>query len=200
MYMVLPTASTRMINYQVGRKLRVVSAIRCPVISETPENVVIKAPYWGGNAVRFPSRPKSKLLGQGAGGTDGISEQIAQLGVLKQIPATAVAPQAQGSLTSGQRTTSRMPSTFRLSDLSDDQLSDFMCATVEHVSGSAKTKILLDEIAHDQSLRERLRSAPDLDSELGMLQQTIAIRTKAAEGLSGQGSGSWWSSFVDRAR
>jgi len=79
-------------------------------------------------------------------------------------------------------------------------LSDFMCATVEHVRGSAKTKILVDEIAHDPPLRERLRSAPDLNTELEILQQTIAIRNKATEGLAGQGAGSWWSSFVDRAR
>ncbi len=62
---------------------------------------------------------------------------------------------------------------------------DFMCATVGYVSGSAKTEILIDEIAHDLPLRERLRSPPDLNSELEILQRTIAIRSKATERLAG---------------
>lgn len=178
-----------------------------PEISKKPEEVSIKSAYWGGQGVGFrwngASRPRSKLLGQGAASDAPTSEQYAELGSLTQLPAKPRSVAPTGTLTSGRSSTVEASSTFRLRSLSPEELSNFLSSAVEKVKNLAnaqEAKIAADEVAHDQAILDQLQRASDLDAELDILQTALAARRISNKTLAGQGAGGWWKGLVDRAR
>jgi hypothetical protein len=177
-----------------------------PEISDLPEGVSIKRAYWGDYGAIFrwsgASRPRSKLLGQGAGG--GAADQgVADLGGLTQLPAVPPTSSSASALTSGRNAGQQGASTFRLRNLSSDELSNFLSASIEKVesrSSAQAAKIAADEVAHDPSVLEQLQRAPDLDTELAILQAALIALHAVAKPLAGQGAGSSWKGIIDRAR
>jgi len=177
-----------------------------PEISKKPEQVSIRKAYWGGDGVAFSwqgaARPRSKMLGQGAGSGTPATEQVAELGGLGQLPSNPQTGAPTSALTSGRNLPSQTTSTYRLRDLSPDELSNFFSAAVEKVENPAKAqkaKIAADEVAHDPAILKQLQDASDLEAELGILQEALSAHGTSAS-LAGQGAGSWWKGLVDRVR
>jgi hypothetical protein len=167
--------------------------------------------YWGEYAAKFAwgraSRPKTVLLGQGAG-IQSFSE-AAQANLIASLdapvtscPITCTAPvEAGGLVPSGpQKVDASSSSTSRLKGLDSIALSDFLSAAIVHsdIDPNLRADMLIaaDEIAHENSTHVRLGQCSNLTEELEELRGLLA--RKKVEELVGQGAGSVWNKIVDR--
>jgi hypothetical protein len=176
-----------------------------PEISEKPETVAIEYAYWGEYGAKFRwdgiSRPRTKLLAQGAGGTPSVQEQLSDLADMDQLPARPERSVQQGGLTSGQSRPGLAGGKVRLRDLTPDQLSDFLSDIIDKIQGAVgaqQGKMLADQLAHDEQIQVRLAGAADLPAELEILRNELAARTSTAGALVSQGPSSGWGAVLDR--
>lgn len=178
-----------------------------PEISQNPDQVPIKLAFWGDKGANFRwqgiSRPRTKLLAQGAGGSASPKEQLNDLGGMDELPAVASNSVPQSALSTGQNRAAQAAPRIRLKDLAPDELSGFLCAAIEKVEDADSIqdgKMTADQVAHDDSVRRRLAAAPDLETELRILREELERRSSGGAVLAPQGPTQWWNTVVERAR
>lgn len=194
---------------EIGQYLRRFVA---PVISTTPDEVLIEQAYWGDVGARFAwqgaSRPKSLLLGQGAAGSattaaGRVSLSATLAASLASLPAVSAKVPASG-LVSGRAASSApaIGQTLRLKDLRADELSnlfaDLIALCVPDPALRAKATIVADRLARDPGFAAKLAAAPDLTAECGILVAHLRAELPPA-GLVGMGTaGDWLRDVGDR--
>lgn len=179
-------------------------------ISSDPDAVQIDDVYWGDVAAQFAwdgaSRPRSRLLGQGAAGDvpDALESALtahAHAEALKRLPRPATAAPATGGLIAGGAPPGPA-ARLRLRDLPPDQLSDLVAAIVEKSIADpaqrAQLAIAADEVAHDARASTELARAATPEEELRVLLNHVRRRVEAEAGLLGQGVPAWLTPLTDR--
>jgi hypothetical protein len=189
--------------------------IVAPALSDDPEGVLIDDVFWGDLAATFAwngaSRPRTRLIGMGAEGPNSFDRTSASLSFGSQdgnaSDAQAAAPSVAGGLITGTSgpvvQTSYMQ---RLSQFSDDQLSDLIASAIgQSQAGNpldakidANLRIEADALARDPQFRAALTLAPDGSAELDLLLQHLQARSHQSVGLVGMGAPAWLSGLNDR--
>jgi hypothetical protein len=189
-----------------------------PAISPTPDQVVISDAYWGDVGAGFAwggtSRPRTPLLGQGAGAAPGAIEQALAAAEMPQplrnLPVSQPATGSAGILVpagpaSAPSTGNR--SRVRLKDLPPDQLSDLAVTILQQTLQDSQQQTLAsmaaDAVAHDSIARAKLAACANRDEELALLQALVEERYRAEQqaqgpGLIAQGGSDWPQRFKDR--
>lgn len=135
-----------------------------PAISSRPDQVKIIDAYWGDLGVRFAwdgiSRPRSPLLGMGALSVPAVADRARIAAtlppdVLDTFPPVPP-PARSGLVSSGSAAGTASDSAFRLKNLSQDQLSDFLVAVLDKMERGSEQKIVADKIAHDAQFKTKL--------------------------------------------
>jgi hypothetical protein len=183
-----------------------------PVISATPDEVLIDQAYWGDAGAHFAwqgaSRPKSLLLGQGAEGVAASAADRALLAAalrasLGGLPATPTAERSSGLVSGhGRPAAGAGGPALRLKDLSADELSDLLADLIALAVSNAelrgKATLVADALARDPSLAAALAAAPDSAAECDLLIARLRAELPSA-GLVGMGSvGDWFRDVGDR--
>jgi hypothetical protein len=181
-----------------------------PAISGDPDTVMIDDVYWGNVAAQFAwdgaSRPRSRLLGQGAAGDlpDALESALtahAYAEALKRLPQSSPAGPATGGLIAGGARPGPAAH-MRLRDLPPDQLSDLVAAlvqaSIEDPAQRAQLAIAADEVAHDARTRTELARAATPEEELRVLLDHVRRRVEPPGGLLGQGVPAWLAPLTDR--
>jgi hypothetical protein len=182
-----------------------------PVISSTPEDVLIDQAFWGDAGAHFAwngaSRPRSLLLGQGAASAASAAERVSLVAALRaslaQLPVSQP-PVRPSGLVSGQvgvgATTIGAP--LRLKDLLTDELSDLVAdliaLSVDDAEVRARATLAADKLAHDPGFLASLAVAPDLAAECDILVAGLRAEAPSA-GLVGMGGiADWFRDVGDR--
>jgi hypothetical protein len=164
--------------------------------------------YWGKLGAKFAwdrdSRPKSVLLGQGAGQpaiTTLDRALVVASSEASKLPSVPATPQASSVLVPAGPATSNPPfgSGIRLKNLSPDELSDLLSTVIADQSADPATRSLLiiaaDDVAHDPATPVALAKCATVEEELETLRKMLD--QKQAPILIAQGTG-LWSRIVDR--
>ena len=193
-------------------------------ISNDPDGVAFIPVVWGDLGAQLAwagaSRPRSQLLGMGAG--SGTSARLLTLAenypALHEIPveAPAAAAPASGGLIGGAEP---LPAGSRppvLRDLTPDELADVLAQAVTSVTtapangraapaGSSVTLALIaaDDVAHDPTTHTALAAAPDLAAEVAAVESRFTERLATLEAEQGAligmgGPGDWGRRLGDR--
>ncbi len=183
-----------------------------PVISQDPDNVLIDDVFWGDAGVEFAwngaARPRSRILGQGAGATslapiEGALTAAAYRQALDRIPTPQAGTQPTGGLiASGTTTVPSSAPPIRPRDLDPDELSDLLAATlsaqVPDSMQQARLILAADAVAHDPSLPKRLAAATPIQDEIDTLLDLVRRRAQADAELVAQGMPDWLAGVRDR--
>jgi hypothetical protein len=173
-----------------------------PVISRDPGGVTIDDAYWGEMAAKFAwdgaSRPRSRLLGQGAENQLATVDLLASSASSLDLPAMPTpARPSSGGLISGTATTPAP--TARLSQLSPDELSNYLALLVQSEvtdpSKRADISIRADDLAHDEQFRAQLAAAPTAEGERSLVLAHLRADSPA---LVGMGAPAWVDKLGDR--
>ena len=182
-----------------------------PVISATPEDVLIDQSFWGDAGAHFAwkgaSRPRSLLLGQGAATAASTAERALLAAALRaslaQLPAAPPVARPSG-LVSGHAgvTTAATGVLPRLKDLSaatlSDLLADLIGESVDDADVRAQATIAADRLAHDAGFISSLAVAPDLAAECDFLVARLRMEVPS-DGLIGMGGvADWFQNVGDR--
>ena len=172
-----------------------------PAMSDDPDGVSITEVFWGGSGATFAwdgrSRPKSRLLGQGAvgGSVDAASRILSALierESFDRLPDTlAGTGTSSGLISGGVSTVETVPG--RLSSLTDDQLSDVLgtliFATIQDEREAAMLALAADAIARNPDARDDLVSASTAEAEAAVIVERLEAAARAPGALVAQGSG-----------
>ena len=183
-----------------------------PAISPEPDGVLIEDVFWGDMAATFAwdgaSRPKSRLLGMGAGASsvspiEGAFTAAAFAEAFKRLPAAPAAGPATGGLIAGGAVPARPGGAqVRLKNLRPDELSDLLAVlistTVTVPEQRARLVLAADAVAHDPSTPLALAGASSAQQELDVLLNRIQRRAEADAELVGMGIPPWLASVRDR--
>jgi hypothetical protein len=186
-----------------------------PVIADDPENVLIDDVFWGDKGVSFAwggqSRPRSQLIGMGAGArelqpVEGALAATAFAAALDRVPEPqAPAAPATGGLAAGGPGGAAPPSAreLRLSQLSREDLSDFLTAAIiaadPEPSPTRTARILAaDAIAMDPATGAALARAKTPANEVRMAMALLQERGAPPGGRAGMGGGGFWADLGDR--
>ena len=174
-----------------------------PGLSREPATVPILHSYWGDVAAHFAyggaSRPRSVLLGQGAGGDAPVDLALLASLAGQRWPAETLAPvPAPAAFTSGRAAGGDATPVVRLRGLTDDALSDLLVAFAYQSTVDPALRTLramaADDTAHDRVVRQALQAAPDAAAERQLL--LVALRQRvaqdSADALVGMGGGPGW--------
>ncbi len=173
-----------------------------PAISDDHGGVVIDDLYWGDLAAVFAwdgeSRPRSRLLGQGAESSTATGDLLANStwdGVLKRIPSTG-RPTSTSTLISGS--TGAAATTIRLKDLSPDEMSNYLALLLPSVISdpAQRAEVILraDDLAHDPGFRTAIAAAPTPEAE----RELLLSRLQPSAGLVGMGVRTWITDLGER--
>lgn len=186
-----------------------------PVIADDPEHVLIDDVFWGDKGVTFAwggsSRPRSQLIGMGAGArglqpVEGALAATAFAEALDRVPAPPPppAPPARGGLAAGGPGGAPPPAQaeLRLSQLSREELSDFLTSAIvaaDPEPSKARTERILaaDAVAMDPATGAALAGAATPADEVKIALDLVRARAPA-EALAGMGGGGFWSRLGDR--
>lgn len=186
-----------------------------PAIAADPDQVWIDDAYWGDAGVRFAwggaSRPRSRLLGQGADATEVSDRQgalsaaslAAALGRMP-VPAAPAAPSG-GRIAGGSGSGAAAPA-LRLHRLPADALADLLAVTIAAATAPSaeQTRLILaaDAVAADPASLAALAAAATPAEELERLLDLVRARAgePPAETLRGMGAGGLWTRIGDRLR
>ncbi|MDB5730667.1 MAG: hypothetical protein JWQ03_562 [Variovorax sp.] len=195
----------------------------CPEISARPEQVLIDDAYWGDLGVSFAwngaSRPRSRILGMGAGATptQAFNEQLEIALAFEQplptVPAApaAVPPAVLGS-GFGPAGAGAAPRSGRLRQLAPDALADLLCGVLMATSPAnsptvapdtlAHAALMADDVAHDPGLQAALRGAKDAEAELALIGAALQAAGAAAtpQAVTGMGFKERWQDATVRLR
>jgi hypothetical protein len=178
-----------------------------PAISPHPATVLIDDLYWGDLAAKFAwdgdSRPRSRLLGQGA--TDANTTSAFDLlttstdaGLLSKLP-TTVKPTTAGSLISGSAAVTPPPAA-RLKDLPADQLSNYLALLLQTAglddAQRAELTLRADDLAYDLAFRAELASAPGSAQEKEILLRHLQPPAPKLVGMGGKPA--WLTNLQER--
>jgi hypothetical protein len=186
-----------------------------PVISAQPATVSIEDVYWGDLGAKFAwygaSRPKSRLLGQGADAQAEVApiERALMAELLskrtEQWPQSGAGQPSSGGLISGGA--APVPAGTRkidLSALSSAALSDLVGGIIDSTVPIAKERVsyrmAADDAAHDPVVLEKLRREQDPEKQLEELLNATELRVRQRDPLLGQGAGEWLAKIGDRSR
>ena len=182
-----------------------------PAISTDEAGVLIDDVFWGDVGATFAwegaSRPRSRLLGQGAGSVSITAAQGALTSAtfpqtLKEVPDETKPAAKAGALISGKANDRRPTPVVSLKDFVDDELSDLLAAVItEQIVQPEKRPTLLiaaDEVARDPDTRIALRAASTREEEIEILFQRISQKAKADIKLPPMGAGNWLLGVRDR--
>ena len=184
-----------------------------PAISDDPKQVLIDDVFWGDSGVRFAwdgaSRPRTRLLGQGAEATDVSAARAALTAVafedlFDRLPAPPAAGPSTGGLVAGGAPAAAggvRPRT-RLADLRPDELSDLLAVvigqTVADRERRARLALAADEVAHDPATAAALAGAASPQQELERLLERVNARARSDAELVGMGVPDWFAGARDR--
>jgi len=187
-----------------------------PVISDQPESVWIDQAYWGDVAVEFAfggiSRPRSRLLGQGAGESVGVPpiDRLCAAHLLVDAPIdwpTETTSSSGGGLLSRTRAvdTASTKRSFDLAQLPANALSDVFATVIEDFVEDAGERTWLtqiaDEVANDELFRVQL-SGTDPSNQATACIEAIQRRNSAGQKgtllSQGVGIGGWFTKAGDR--
>jgi hypothetical protein len=174
-----------------------------PAISNDPAGVRIEDVYWGDLAATFAwdgaSRPRSRLLGQGA------DDSVSTLALLSSASNPALAEKLparggqrdSGGLISGSAGEAHV--TVRLSGLSAEELSNYLSLLLRSIvpDDASRTALSLeaDNLAHDPRFRAELSEAGSADAEKDLLLR----RLQGSSGsLVGMGAPRWLGDLAER--
>lgn len=188
-----------------------------PAISDQPANVHISAAYWGDLGAQFAwdraSRPRTPLLGMGAGPTDSSQQQAtmiaSSLESLRGLPAGQAPQQPVAGLLipAGPSVPVAGSTRLRLADLTPDQLSDVAAILIRGTGQNADQETLAlvaaDAVAHDPATQPILSGCSDYPAEITALASLIDARYRQEQANAGallvsQGGADWLSKFQDR--
>ncbi len=188
-----------------------------PVLAPDPENVMIDDVFWGDKGVTFAwgghSRPRSQLIGMGAGArelapVEGALAATAFAAALNRVPEPPPPPAApaSGGLAAsgtGQPPATPPPRELRLSELSREDLSDFLTAAIiaadPEPSPERTARILVaDSVAMDPATGAALARAKTPANEVRMAMALLQERLPTEAGLAGMGAGGFWAELGDR--
>jgi hypothetical protein len=183
-----------------------------PAISPDPDGVLIDDVFWGDVAATFfwdgASRPRSRLLGQGADGpqvsaVENVLTATAFANTLARLPATPTPAPATGGLIAGGAAptpTGRAP--LRLKDLTPDALSDLLVVlvgdTVADPAQRAYLALAVDAVAHDPATFAALAGVSNATQEIDLLLARVQARAAADTELVGMGAPTWLAGVRDR--
>jgi hypothetical protein len=176
-----------------------------PAISDDPGGVVIDDLYWGDLAAVFAwdgeSRPRSRLLGQGAEAATATGDLLANSAwedVLKKIPFSG-RPASTGTLISGS--TGAAAAKVRLKDLSADEMSNYLALLLQTVISdpAQRAEVILraDDLARDPAFRTAVAAAPTPEAERELLLSRLQPPVGTV-GLVGMGVRTWISDLGER--
>lgn len=186
-----------------------------PTISSTPENVLIDQAFWGDEGAHFAwngtSRPRSLLLGQGAGTKVDTAADRAELAAtlhasLSQLPVSPPGTSPQSGLISGHANTSAgvgvVSPPLRLSALSADELSDLLANVISGIIDDSAKRVTAtlhaDELAHDPVFLADLAAAVSSTAECELLSTQLRALFPSM-GLVGMGgAGDWFQDLGSR--
>jgi len=176
-----------------------------PAISPDPDSVLIDDVFWGDVAATFfwdgASRPRSRLLAQGADGPqvsaiENVLTATAFANTFAQLPATPTPAPATGGLIAGgaaSASTGRAP--LRLKDLSHDALSDLLTVlvgdTVTDPVQRAHLALAADAVAHDPATFAALARV-NATQEIDLLLTRVQAHAAADATLVGMGGAPTW--------
>jgi hypothetical protein len=183
-----------------------------PVISHDPDNVLIDDAFWGDAGVDFAwnggSRPRSRILGQGAGATalapiEGALTAAAYRQALDRIPAPQAGARPTGGLISSGTTTALSSAPpVRARDLDPDELSDLLAVTISaqvpDAPQQARLILAADAVAHEPTLPASLAAATSAQDEIDTLLDLVRRRAQADAELLAQGIPDWLAGVRDR--
>ena len=184
-----------------------------PAIAPDPDNVLIDDAFWGDCGVQFAwdgaSRPRSRLLGQGAedarvSDLQGALTAAAFAETLGRLPEPAARPSASGGLVAGGGTGQPGTPALRLHRLTPAELSDLLASIISGTTapGAEQTRLILAADAVAEDLATALAGAATPADELERLLERVRDRAGApAPGaLVGMGADGVWSRIGDRLR
>jgi hypothetical protein len=187
-----------------------------PAIAPDPDKVLIDDVFWGDVGVTFAwggiSRPRSRLLGHGAGDVpvsdlQGALTAASFADALQRVPEPAAPAPASGGLVSGGSPVGvPATATLRLHRLAPEALSDLLAVTIASAipPSSEQTRMILatDQVATDPATAAALAGASTPEDELALLLDLVRARTgdPAAGALRGMGAGGFWSGLGDRLK
>jgi hypothetical protein len=183
-----------------------------PAISRDPGGVLIEDVFWGDLGVRFAwegvSRPRSRLLGQGAEQAAGENALMRALTYstfdsLSKLPTGAVPSAATGGLIGGG-SSAAWGDAVDPGGWSEDELSDFLASVIlcTALDADRRAELILatDAVAHDSAVRERVLGLPSAERQVEALITEAAARVPASGGLLAAGAvGDWFAGVRDRA-
>ena len=186
-----------------------------PALTDDPDGVLIDDAYWGDAGVKLAwdgiSRPRSRLLGQGADASavsdlQGALTAASLADAFGRVAEPAAPSGASGSLLAGGSTAAAGAPALRLHRLTPAALSDLLAVTIAGASAPSpeQTRLILaaDEVAEDPATAAALASAATPEDELELLLDLVRARAgePPAEALRGMGAGGFWSRIGDRMR
>ncbi len=187
--------------------------IVAPVISNDPATVPIHHVFWGNLGVNFShggiARPRTRLLGQGAGATPNLAQRILSQDRLSsslgRLPTTGAAPAPTGGLSSGQATPPSLPPA-RLALLAPDELEAALVLWIGESMADPEQRFRLSlkatDLATDPAWRRQLAGKNSAADEIAFLRASLAPAspTPAAGGLVAAGAvGDWFTGIGERA-
>lgn len=181
-----------------------------PAISNDPEGVLIDDVFWGDIGVHFAwdgvSRPRTRLLGMGAGARpllplEGALTAEAFADTFRRLPAMPSSTPATGGLIAGGAVAaSPAGAKLSLKNLGTDELSDLLAtmigAQVAEPERRARLILAADAVAHDPATPAALAGARSLEQERDLLLDRV--RRKAEAALVGMGIPNWLAGVRDR--
>lgn len=186
-----------------------------PAIAPDPEKVLIDDAFWGDCGVQFAwdgaSRPRSRLLGQGAedarvSDLQGALTAAAFGETLGRLPEPAAPFGASGGLVAGGGSGQSGTPTLRLHRLTPAELSDLLASIISETTapGAEQTRLILaaDAVAEEAATATALADAATPAEELERLLERVRDRAGAPVpgALVGMGADGVWSRIGDRLR
>ncbi len=186
--------------------------IVAPAISDEPNGVLIDDCYWGDMAAKFAwdgnSRPRSRLLGQGAADTrispaDLAMNASSSEDLLRRIPLPPPAPARAGGLISGGAAPASRPAKpLRLSELEPDALGNLLAVLIGDTEPDPERKANLvmeaDALAHDAAFRAQLAAADTPEKEISLVMDRLQAHAADNAKFVGMGAAGWLSGLRDR--
>jgi hypothetical protein len=183
-----------------------------PTISNDPEGVLIDDVFWGDIGVRFAwdgaSRPRTRLLGMGAGvrplsPLEGALTAEAFADTFRRLPATpSSTPATSGLMAGGAVAVSPAGTKLSLKNLGADELSDLLAAMIgaQVAEPERRARLILaaDAVAHDPATLAALAGARSPEQECDLLLDRVRQKAEADAALVGMGIPNWLVGVRDR--
>jgi hypothetical protein len=196
-----------------------------PEISkDDPDRVFIDDYYWGDRGVKLhwggASRPRTQLLGKGAGGTpeDILTRSLVvdeHRKVLQKYPPPATAAPDDGGPLSAPGGTKPVPAREMppLTDLTPEQLSDLLAGLIApapedvepvgddeaRAHGVARARLMqaTDDVARNPATQVALAGKTP-EQQVEILIQLVRDKANRADPLAGKGLNDWWNGLKER--